>query len=210
VQVFAQATQTQVLTEAGRFQDAEASCVQTLALARLAGSRRYEATMLYFSAEHYLRRGDRAGARDNLEQALALARQTGLGFIGAALQGRLARVADTSDERARCMAEGEGLLEKTGLAHNHLWFYRDAIEANLAAREWASALNYAGALERVFHDEPLPWVELVVERARAIVAAMQPNTDKATKSRLEQVRATAVAAGDGWALLGIDRALAET
>ena len=63
-------------------------------------------------------------------------------------------------------------MKNTGLAHNHLWFYRDAIEASLAAHEWATALSYAGALEQVCQVEPLPWVELVVERARAIVAAM--------------------------------------
>ena len=208
VQVFAQVSVTQMLTEAGLFAEASAACIQALALARLAGSRRYEATLLFVSAEHSLRRGDRAQAREALEQAYALARQTGLGFIGAALQGRFARVATTSDERARYLADGEALLKSTGLAHSHLWFYRDAIEASLAAREWATALNYAGALEHVLQVEPLPWVELMVERARSIVAAMASGKDKMVMARLQKVRATAVAAGNGWGLSGIDQALA--
>jgi hypothetical protein len=176
-------------------------------LARLAGSRRYEATVLYFSAEHKLRQGDRARARDDLEQALALARQTGLGFIGAALEGRLGRVADSAEERAAHLGAGEALLKNTGLAHNYLWFYRDAMEACLAARNWSCALHHAALLERMFQIEHLPWVKLMVERARAIAAAAESGNDAAAKARLRTVRATAVAAGNGWALTGIDQAL---
>ncbi|MEJ8825715.1 adenylate/guanylate cyclase domain-containing protein [Variovorax humicola] len=207
VQVFAQATLTQVLTEAGRFEEASASAEKALVLARLAGSRRYEATVLYFFAEHHLRRGDRAQARNDLEQALALARQTGLGFIGAALEGRLARVADSAEARMAHLAEGESLLKDTGIAHNHLWFYRDVMEACLAARDWSRALHHADALERTFRGETLPWVVLMVERARAIAAAAQKDNDEAAMTRLRELRATAVAAGNGWALEGIDQAL---
>ena len=208
VRVFAQATLTQVLTEAGRFEEASVSSDKALVLARLAGSRRYEATVLYFSAEHKLRQGDRARARDDLAQALALARQTGLGFIGAALEGRLGRVADSAEERAAHLAAGEALLKNTGLAHNYLWFYRDAMEACLAARDWPCALHHAALLERMFQIEHLPWVKLMVERARAIAAAAESGNDAAAMARLRAVRATAVAAGNGWALAGIDLALA--
>jgi tetratricopeptide (TPR) repeat protein len=207
VQVFAQATLAQVLTEAGRFEEASASVAKALERARHAGSRRYEATVLSFSAEHNLRRGDRTQARKDLELALELARQTGLGFIGAALQGRLARVADSAEERAAHLAEGEALLKATGLAHNYLWFYRDAIESSLAARDWTCALHYAELLERKFPVEILPWVELMAERARAIAAAATIGKDAATTARLRHVRGLAVAAGNGWALAGIDLAL---
>jgi class 3 adenylate cyclase len=210
VQVFAMVTVTQLLTEAGRFEEAEAACTEALALARRAGSRRYEALMLMLQAEHKLRLGDRAQARDNLEQAFALARQTGLGFMGAALQGRLARASETPAGRAQCLAQGEAMLRDTGLAHSHLWFYREAIEASLAAQEWAAALRYADALDGVAKAEPLPWVDLYVQRARCIVATLQSPDDPAAKARLRQVRATAVAGGNGWALEGIDRALARS
>lgn len=207
VRVFAQATLTQVLTEAGLFEEAGVSVTKALELARLAGSRRYEATVLYFSAEHHLRKGDRAQARKDLELALELARQTGLGFIGAALMGRFARMAESAEERVAHLAAGEALLQDTGLAHNHLWFYRDAMEACLAAGDWQCALQHAASLERMFQVEILPWVELMVERARAIVGAAVSGADAAATARLRAVRATAVAAGNGWALAGIDEAL---
>ncbi|MES3014668.1 MAG: adenylate/guanylate cyclase domain-containing protein [Pseudomonadota bacterium] len=207
VQVFAQTTVTQVLTETGRFDAARVACAEALTLARLAGSRRYEATLLYCSAEHNLRRGDPSQARVDLEQALTLARQTGLGFIGAALHARLARASPTSAERAEFLAQGEALLRGTGLAHSHLWFYRDAIEASLAVDDWASALKYADALEHKFKGEPLAWVELVVERARAIVAALQPGGGAAAITRLKHVRANALEAGNGLLLARIDQVL---
>ena len=143
VWVSAQAILTQVLTEAGRFEQASVSCEKALMLARQAGSRRYEATVLSIAAEHSLLRGNRAQARKELEQALALARQTGLGYFGAVAEGRLARVADSAEARAAHLAEGEAPRRKTGLAHNHLLFYRDAIEASLAARDWPRALHHA-------------------------------------------------------------------
>ncbi|WP_218508220.1 adenylate/guanylate cyclase domain-containing protein [Variovorax sp. dw_308] len=208
VLVFAHASLTQLLTESGSLQEATASAEKSLALARLAGSRRYEATVLSFSADHSLRRGDRAQARRDLDLALELARQTGLGFIGAALEGALARVADSAEERVAHLAEGEALLLQTGIAHNYLWFYRSAMEACLAARDWPRALHYADLLEQKFQVEPLPWVALMVERARAIIAAAKSGHDAAAIARLQAVRAAAVAAGNGWVLAGIDHALA--
>ena len=47
----------------------------------------------------------------------------------------------------------------------------------------------------------------MVERARAIAAAAAAGNDEAAVARLRTVRATAVAAGNGWALAGIDLAL---
>jgi hypothetical protein len=208
VQVFAHATMTQVLTEAGRFEEAEAACEKALALARLAGSRRYEATLLSCAAEHRMRRGDLRGAREDTVRAVALSQQVGAGFIGAALQGRMARLAATPEARAACLAEGEALLAHTGIAHNHLWFHRDAIEACLWAGEFARALAHADALEQTFAAEPLPWVGMMVERARAIAALH--GGDPTARERLARVAEVAEAAGNGWVRAGIERALSES
>ena len=208
MQLFGQVTLTQLLIEAGRFEEAEPACARALALARIVGSRRYESTMLQSSAELRLRRGDRVQARQDLDQGLALARQTGMGFLGAALHARLARVVASAGERAQALSDGEALLKETGMAHSHLWFYRDAIEATLAAGEWADAMRYADALEAFVRAEPLPWVGLIVERSRALAGVAQARGDQAALARLWQVRDAVVAAGVGWALAGIDEALA--
>lgn len=199
---------TQLLSEAARYEEADESCMKALALARLADSRRYESLMLLFSAELHLRLADVAQARIDLEKALALSQQAGMGFIGAVIYGRMARIAVCGEERIQFLAKGEHELKHTGLAHNHLWFYRDAIESNLAAGEFGAALRYADAFEKVFEAAPLPWADLLIERARAVTAA-STGTDVAIAARLRQVRATAEAAGVGWALPRIDAALGE-
>lgn len=76
----------------------------------------------------------------------------------------------------------------------------------LAVGECQVALDHADALERTFQLEPLPWVALVVARARAIVAAALSEPD--ATARLQQLRMTAAAAV-GWALQGIDAALGQ-
>jgi len=207
LQVFAQSSLTQLLTEAGRFDEAEAAFDGALAIARAAGSRRYESTMLLFAAELHLRRGERDEARAQLTLGLELARQTGLGFIGAALHARLARVSSDAAERERALAEGEALLRQSALLHSHLWFYRDAIEACVSAGDWAQALRYADALEARVQAEPLPWVTLIVERARAIAAFAPDRADATARARLLRVRDTVVAKEVGWALAGIDAVL---
>jgi len=207
LQVFALSSYTQLLTEAGQFDRAEETFADALNVARAAGSRRYESTLLLFAAEASLRRGDHARAAENLQLALELATQTGLGFIGAAVHARRARVAPSAEERAAALAAGELLLRDSALLHSQLWFYRDAIEACLAAGEWPQALRYADALEATVRAEPLPWVDLMVERARSIAGYAQDRADAAALARLRQVRDRVIEKSVGWALAGIDAAL---
>ena len=54
------------------------------------------------------------------------------------------------------------------LAHNVLWFRRDAIEAALNAGEWEAAERHAAALEDYTRAEPLPWSDFIVARGRAL------------------------------------------
>ena len=44
------------------------------------------------------------------------------------------------------------------------------MEATLAASDWAEALRYAQALEEYTHEEPLPWSDLFIARARLLAA----------------------------------------
>jgi class 3 adenylate cyclase/tetratricopeptide (TPR) repeat protein len=208
VQVFAQASLTQFLIEAGRAVDAELACEAGLALARAAGSRRYESLLLMGLAGLRLQQGRRVDARQALERALELARESGLGFAGAALYGRLARVVTEPDERAQALSEGEALLRGPSLAHGHLWFYRDAIEASIAAAEWAPALRYADSLEAFVSPEPLPWALLIVARCRALADLALGRDRELSLARLLLLRTDVDQAGIGWALADIDAALA--
>ncbi len=209
VQVFALASIAQLLTESGQAVEADRACLEGLALARAAGSRRYESTVLLWLGDVCLQQGRRDEARQHLERALELAHETGIGFIGAALYGRLARVANDPEQRALALGEGAKLLQGPCLSHCHLWFYRDAIEASIGASEWDAGSRLAEALEVFVRPEPLPWASLLVGRFRALRDLACSQGSDPPVARLLQVREQVVAAGLAWALAAIDAALAE-
>jgi hypothetical protein len=92
-------------------------------------------------ARLHLDGGDHAEAVRLLRQALVICGDVGMRFCGPKVYGALARTVTDRDERDRWLAEGDALLRQGAVGHNHLWFYRDAIEAMLAAGDAPGALN---------------------------------------------------------------------
>jgi hypothetical protein len=111
-------------------------------------------------------------------------------------------------ERDRLLAEGELLLRQGSVGHNHLWFYRDAIEAMLVAGDAAGALRYSAALETYTASEPLPWADLFVARGRALASVLQGRDPTAIRRELSNLRATLLDAGLTAFLPAIQEALA--
>jgi hypothetical protein len=103
-------------------------------------------------------------------------------FCGPKVIGASARAVEDKAERVRLLAEGEELLRQGAVGHNHLCFYRDAIEALLAGGDAAGALRYVGAIEEYTRPEPLPWSELFVARGRALACVLQGRADVAVRS----------------------------
>ena len=99
------------------------------------------------------------------------------------------------------------MLERGAVGHNHLWFYRDAIEAMLSAGDAAGALRYVAALESYTRAEPLPWADLFVARGRALARAQQDYAGEEMQRELERVRAALVEAGFDSYLPAVDAAL---
>jgi len=196
-----------VLLEAARFDEAESLCAEGLSLARPAGSRRYESLLLWNLAMCHLARGDPEGARVSLEDSLALARETGLGSMGPAIYARLARAAEGPSQMDHALREGERLLQGPCLAHARVMFYRDAIEATIAARDWDRTLAYADALESFVHDEPLPWAKLVASRAHILSEMAVGVAGPERSRRLAVLREQILSAGWNSALREIDAQL---
>ena len=193
--------------EAGRYADVEQTCGAALPLARQAGHRRFEINGLDLLARVRLYQGLGEEALQHAHTAFDLARQTGLGFAGAWLCGLTARAASSAQERSRALQEGEELLKQPSVAHNHLWFYKDAIETCVGAGDWDAVLRYADALENFVIAEPLPWAMLVAERGRALEAVARGADRSAALQRLKEVRDSVAASGANWAFEAIDSAL---
>ncbi|HEX6999294.1 MAG TPA: adenylate/guanylate cyclase domain-containing protein [Gammaproteobacteria bacterium] len=174
-----------------RLDEARASVVRARALAQQLGAMRFEAENLWFLAMVERLAGDRASAAAILREALALSRETSVGFFGAAILGSLALVTDDARERAAALEEGEALLDAGSVSHNHYFFARDAIDAALAERDVERASRLAARLAAYTAAEPLPWSTLVLRRAEALVAHLRGARGAAHEATLAELAAMA-------------------
>ena len=140
-------------------------------------------------------------------RALDLSRQSGPAFLAAAVFGKLGMLARDAIERKQALAQGEALLQQNCIGHCRVYFCRDAIEASLAANEWDQALYYAGIMEEFTRPEPLPWTDLLIARARALVALGIDGADANSTAQLRKIRGEIERAGFMPALAAIDAAL---
>jgi len=100
------------------------------------------------------------------------------------------------------------MLQADCLAHARLMFYRDAIDVSLEEKNWEEALRHASALEAVVRPEPLPFAELVAERARVLVALARQGAEPEIMARLGSLRDRIQRSGLGGLVPGIEDAMA--
>lgn len=166
-----------------------------IALIRQLGARRFEAQHIEMQARFRMDEGANDEAIEMLEASLQICREVGMRFSAPKALGALARAVDDPARRHAALMEAESLLEQGAVAHNHFWFYRDAIEAMLDARDAQGALSYVSKLGACAQRESLPWVDLFVARGRVLARALDASPDKATISELESVGAALSEAG---------------
>ncbi|MGF6775317.1 adenylate/guanylate cyclase domain-containing protein [Paraburkholderia sp. GAS334] len=176
-------------------------------LAHQLGARRFEAQSLEMQARGLLDEGKRHEAIEMLREALAISREVGTQFTGPKILGALSRAVEDDAERAQWLAEGMDLLKRGAVGHNHLWFYRDAIEATLCAGDAAGTLRYVAAIEHYTRAEPLPWADLFAARGRVLAGVLQGHKDDATRRELARVRYALIEAGYDRYLKAVDVAL---
>ncbi|HYD68620.1 BTAD domain-containing putative transcriptional regulator [Azospirillum sp.] len=154
------------------------------ALTQQLGARRFEAEHLLFDARLERNAGNHEAACALLHRALAIARETGPGYIGPSILAELAVCGGDPAARRAALDEGEGLLADGSVGHNHLQFYRDAVDTALDLRDWALAERYAAALEDYGGGDRLPWCTLFAARGRALAAWGRGQRDAQTRAAL--------------------------
>ncbi len=157
------------------------------ALTQQLGARRFEAEHLLYEARLERCAGNPGAACALLQRALAIARDTGPGYIGPSILAELAHCGDDPAARRSALDDGEGLLAGGSVGHNHLQFYRDAIDTALDLGDWTLAERYAAALEDYAGAERLPWCTLFAARGRALAAWNRGRRDEETRSALLRV-----------------------
>ena len=193
--------------EVGDLEVARAGLVRHHDLAASLASPRFAVQALVWSAHLARAEGDRDAAADFVERAERSRRPADRSFNGAFTLGAVARMARDPAARAAALERGEALLAEGAAIHNHLWFYRDAIEVALEWHQWDRAARYAEALEACTLS-PLVWSGIVADRARALAAGGQGRRDAETLAALRSARDRAVACGYASLAPALDRALA--
>ena len=135
------------------------------------GAWRFEGENIIFGAQLEAACGRSKLAAEMAREAVALCRQHALSYLGPAALGIGAALSDDPAERDAWLAEGEALLQKPTLGHNHLFFRRNAIEASMTAGRTDEARRHANALAEYCAREPMPFTDLVTRRGRLLADA---------------------------------------
>jgi hypothetical protein len=163
-------------------------------LAKSIDAKRFLPVLLSNKAEIALRQGDRTAAHALLQEALQTARDD-MVFFGAVIYGWLARTDPNKENAYRHLAEGQALLERGSLSHNHIYYHLNAMDLGLERQDAPLALHHAAAMEAYTAAEPLPLADLFIERARAMVDVWQHHENAEAWQRLERLKQTAQEAG---------------
>ena len=177
-----------VLLARGQVQDSRTRAQRSNDLARQLGARRFHAEALGILALTYISEGDNAEATSLIQDALQIARDTGMTYCGPSLLSIAARATTDQDLCAELLAEGEALLARGCVSHSYFEFYNNAIDVSLRRRHPAEARRYAQALERYTEGEVSPWTQLLARRAMLLADAQQL-PDSAASAALHELRA---------------------
>jgi class 3 adenylate cyclase/tetratricopeptide (TPR) repeat protein len=181
----------------GRWAELEPVVIRGIEQARALGAKRYVAIQLPLLAQVRHAQGRHDEAEAAVREAMAIAEETGPGFCGAIICGVAACVERDPERQRAALARGEELLRQTGLSHNHIWFRLFAIDWALPRGDWTEVERQIGRLSQYTAAEPLPFVELLIERARLYMQLGRQPADGAALAKLRAILETARDAGFG-------------
>jgi class 3 adenylate cyclase/tetratricopeptide (TPR) repeat protein len=172
----------------GQFAVAQTNVDAALDLARQLKARRFEAEALAFGAELDRLAGRRSKALKAIHEALAISAEIGMAYFGPIYYGILALIEEDDTRRRAALSDGEALLSGNVVAHNHLLFRKDAIEASMLLGDWDETERHAAALEDFARPEPLLWTGFIIARARAFAAFGRARHDTELKGELQRLQ----------------------
>lgn len=177
-----------VLLDAGEFSAANHAFSEAEQLAVDLGAPRYEAINLLFQGKVALDTGARADAMPLASRAVAIARDSGPRFCLPMAIGVVARAEESPEACRAALEEAEALIAEGCLAHNPLWFYRDAALAAVGHGWPNEARRYAQRLREIFAAEPIPWCDLIADGADALADYLETDTLITVEAAIEQAR----------------------
>ncbi len=196
------------LLSEGKIEAGRSHAKLALDFAQRVGARRFQAECLGKLGAASIAEGCKDEARALLEAGIAIARDTGMSYCGPVLLSLMARATDDPVERATLLREGESILADGCVSHSYFEFYWNAIDVSLETRSWSEARRYADALAAYTREEPIPWAELVIDRARLLADVGEGRIDDNTGSMLAALAERVRRSGALELMARIDAALA--
>jgi tetratricopeptide (TPR) repeat protein len=189
---------------------AEQSLRDCLAICRRVGSRNYETVVQLRHARLLMAAGDIARCREANDEAMVLLRGSAPGFTGPGVLGLQAALLDSADRSAAdaLRAEAEDILAAGAVSHTFVDYHEICIDAALERGSYDDVARSADALEAFTRDEPVLRVDLLVRRARALLACQGAPPDAAQRGALTAVLEELKDGGYTRLGLGIEAALA--
>jgi class 3 adenylate cyclase/tetratricopeptide (TPR) repeat protein len=168
---------------------AAASADQALTVSRALRSDRYTYFLLAMLASAAGVRMSSAERMALCREALELAERTSQTFAGPLVYAVTAQCEPNPSLQSAWIRRGEELLAKSPLAHNQILFRRFAIDWAIERRDWGEVRRFAEQL-RAFcaAREPVPYVDLVVDRAVTLADLAAHPGDTALVERLRRLR----------------------
>jgi class 3 adenylate cyclase/tetratricopeptide (TPR) repeat protein len=206
-ELISRSTSSWILLDQCEFVLAEEHARRGLETVETIGARRFIPLFNDVLARIRLHAGDQAGALELLDESWKMCRETGIAFAGPVVLGAIALATRDPGRCSEALRQGKAILREGCASHNHLRFYRDAIEVSLLAQQWAAADDHASELEQYFKDESSPWSDFFIARGRALAAAGRRGPEKTV---LAQLRDYAGGLGIRAAVSRLDQALADS
>ncbi|MBT3991633.1 MAG: AAA family ATPase [Rhodospirillaceae bacterium] len=173
----------------GDYKEAQSQCEHALGIAQKLSAHRFEPINQVILAKVLALHGDFEGALKMATEAVATSRETAFRYTGPMALGALCTVLDDPDKIYAAFSEAEETLKEECVGHNYIWFYRDAIEVCLRLQDWEKMEEYAQAAEEYTREEPLPWMEIIVARGRALSELYQNPRDPSSIEKVKKVKA---------------------
>lgn len=196
LEMFAKECMAFGLWVADRHEEVARAAEEALAMSRALKADRYTYVLLACLASVSRQRLPAEALLALCREALELAERTSMTFAGPLVHGVYALIEPDPARQRELLRQGEALMERTSMAHNRVYFLRFALDWAIEHGDWAEARRYADILAGYFETrEKLPYVDLLVARARLAAALAGNPGDQTAMAELITLRNNARAHG---------------
>jgi class 3 adenylate cyclase/tetratricopeptide (TPR) repeat protein len=168
-EMVAHLTAARTYVELAKFSEVEHHVARGFELVDSLGANRFKPFFVIFLARARLAtQGFQPETVSMVREALKIAEETGVHFLGPWVNSTLALASSDRSECEAALSQGERLLARGCVGHNYFAFYCDAMEVALRQQAPDAVDRYALALQEYMAPEPLPWCEFLIKRAGAL------------------------------------------